>query len=189
MLPISSGFRHVSPGRERRLRTHLVSLRPQCRLSSRSFTPATRADPQAVDADWQSFFQSLRDDARGRRRECARPLLATARWPPTARDELVAALDGDWPEVGTALNGKIKAPGANRRRRASRPPRSQRATRDSIRALMLIRAYRTRGHFHANLDPLGLEPPQRPGGTRSAVLWLCRGRLRPPDLPRPRARP
>src|SRR5262249_37332492 len=34
----------------------------------------------------------------------------------------------------------------------------QQATRDSIRALMLIRAYRIRGHFHANLDPLGLEP-------------------------------
>ena len=28
----------------------------------------------------------------------------------------------------------------------------ERATRDSIRALMLIRAYRARGHFHANLD-------------------------------------
>ena len=25
---------------------------------------------------------------------------------------------------------------------------------------MLIRAYRMRGHFHANLDPLGLEPPK-----------------------------
>src|SRR4029078_6714278 len=32
------------------------------------------------------------------------------------------------------------------------------ATRDSIHALMLIRAYRARGHFHAKLDPLGLEP-------------------------------
>src|SRR5262249_43191011 len=34
------------------------------------------------------------------------------------------------------------------------------ATRDSVRALMLIRAYRIRGHYHANLDPLGLEPPK-----------------------------
>ena len=33
-----------------------------------------------------------------------------------------------------------------------------RATRDSIRALMMIRAYRMRGHLHANLDPLGIEP-------------------------------
>src|SRR5213075_1363882 len=34
------------------------------------------------------------------------------------------------------------------------------ATRDSVRALMLIRAYRMRGHFHANLDPLGIEAPR-----------------------------
>jgi 2-oxoglutarate dehydrogenase E1 component len=33
-----------------------------------------------------------------------------------------------------------------------------RAAQDSIRALMLIRAYRIRGHLHANLDPLGLAP-------------------------------
>ena len=38
------------------------------------------------------------------------------------------------------------------------PAHVQQATRDSIHALMLIRAYRARGHFHANLDPLGLEP-------------------------------
>src|SRR6266478_5272170 len=36
----------------------------------------------------------------------------------------------------------------------------RRATRDSVRALMLIRAYRMRGHFHAKLDPLGIEPPR-----------------------------
>ncbi|MBV9348215.1 MAG: 2-oxoglutarate dehydrogenase E1 component, partial [Pseudolabrys sp.] len=33
----------------------------------------------------------------------------------------------------------------------------QQATRDSIHALMLIRAYRIRGHFHAKLDPLGMQ--------------------------------
>ena len=32
----------------------------------------------------------------------------------------------------------------------------QQATKDSLRALMLIRAYRMRGHMIANLDPLGL---------------------------------
>ncbi len=31
------------------------------------------------------------------------------------------------------------------------------ATRDSLRVLMLIRAYRVRGHLIANLDPLGIE--------------------------------
>jgi len=31
------------------------------------------------------------------------------------------------------------------------------STRDSIRAIMMIRAYRTRGHLHADLDPLKLK--------------------------------
>ncbi|KLN59977.1 2-oxoglutarate dehydrogenase [Kiloniella spongiae] len=35
---------------------------------------------------------------------------------------------------------------------------NRRAILDSIRALMLIRAYRVRGHLEANLDPLGLKP-------------------------------
>ena len=30
---------------------------------------------------------------------------------------------------------------------------------DSVRALMLIRAYRMRGHLHAKLDPLGIAAP------------------------------
>ena len=33
----------------------------------------------------------------------------------------------------------------------------ERAARDSVHALMMIRAYRMRGHLHANLDPLGIE--------------------------------
>ena len=32
------------------------------------------------------------------------------------------------------------------------------ATRDSVRAIMLIRAYRVRGHLHAKLDPLDINP-------------------------------
>ena len=33
------------------------------------------------------------------------------------------------------------------------------ATTDSIRALMMVRVYRVRGHMEAKLDPLGLAPP------------------------------
>jgi 2-oxoglutarate dehydrogenase E1 component len=33
------------------------------------------------------------------------------------------------------------------------------AAQDTARALMLIRAYRIRGHLEADLDPLGLEAP------------------------------
>src|SRR5690606_31957258 len=38
----------------------------------------------------------------------------------------------------------------------------QQATRDSVRAIMLIRAYRMRGHLHAKLDPLGIEQVKDP---------------------------
>ncbi len=39
----------------------------------------------------------------------------------------------------------------------------ERAVLDSIRALMMIRAYRIRGHLAADLDPLGMrEMPHRP---------------------------
>src|SRR3546814_8356193 len=39
------------------------------------------------------------------------------------------------------------------------PMAIRQATLDSIRALMLIRAYRVRGHLYADLDPLGLHKP------------------------------
>ena len=34
---------------------------------------------------------------------------------------------------------------------------TKQSTKDSIRAIMLIRAYRIRGHLIANLDPLGIQ--------------------------------
>ena len=79
-------------------------------------------------------------------------------WPLPERSELVAALDGDWTEVGKALGEKVKAKAQTKGVELSSAD-VERATRDSIRALMLIRAYRARGHFHAHLDPLGLQPP------------------------------
>src|SRR5207248_6526869 len=65
--------------------------------------------------------------------------------------------DGNWAETEKKLGDKVraKAQGAGVELSATDV---QQATRDSIHALMLIRAYRIRGHFHANLDPLGLEP-------------------------------
>ena len=117
------------------------------------------ADPKAVDAEWQSFFQSLKDDARDVAENARGPSWQRPGWPPPERNELVAALDGDWTEIGKALGGKVKAQAQTKGVELATAD-IERATRDSIRALMLIRAYRARGHFHANLDPLGLEPPQ-----------------------------
>jgi 2-oxoglutarate dehydrogenase E1 component len=112
-------------------------------------------DPTSVDAQWQAFFQGLKDERVA--------VMTNARGPswqrpyPLARSELTSALDGDWRETEKALGDKVKA-----RAQAAGVDVSaaevQQATRDSIHALMLIRAYRARGHFYANLDPLGLEP-------------------------------
>ncbi len=117
------------------------------------------ADPKSVDAEWQSFFQSLKDNAQDVARNARGPSWARPDWPPPARSDLTAALDGDWAEVGAKLGGKVRAQAQARGVELSTPD-IERATRDSVRALMLIRAYRARGHFYAKLDPLGLEPPK-----------------------------
>ena len=114
-------------------------------------------DPQAVDAEWQSFFQSLKDNAADVEKNARGPSWGRPDWPPLPGGDLVAALDGNWAEVGNGVGIKVKAQAQSRGVELSSAD-VERATRDSIRALMLIRAYRARGHFHANLDPLGLEP-------------------------------
>jgi len=118
------------------------------------------ADPKSVDAEWQSFFASLKDDPREVSENARGPSWRRADWPRPERSEWVAALDGDWAEIGKALGEKVKAKAQTKGVDLSSAD-VERATRDSIRALMLIRAYRARGHFHANLDPLGLQPPAK----------------------------
>src|SRR6266566_442702 len=114
-------------------------------------------DPAAVDAEWRAFFASLKDARADVITSAHGPSWQRPDWPAPARSELVSALDGDWGELQRSLGDKVKA-----RAQAAGVDVSaaevQQATRDSIRALMLIRAYRARGHFYADLDPLGLEP-------------------------------
>src|SRR5215813_233433 len=117
------------------------------------------ADPASVDAEWQAFFASLKDSASDVTRSARGASWKRRNWPQPERGELVSALDGDWREVEKAVGDKIKAKAQTAGAEVS-ATEVQQATRDSIRALMLIRAYRIRGHLHANLDPLGLEPPR-----------------------------
>ena len=114
-------------------------------------------DPNAVDGQWRAFFQSLKDDPTAVVKSATGPSWRKANWPVRANGDLVAALDGNWAEIEQALGDKIKGKAQTRGVELSSAD-VQQATRDSIHALMLIRAYRIRGHFHAKLDPLGLEP-------------------------------
>jgi len=111
-------------------------------------------DPKSVDAEWQAFFGSMKDGAD------AGKSARGASWkrpPLIERNDLLSALDGQWVEAEKKLGDKVRAKAQDAGVELS-PVDVQQATRDSVRALMLIRAYRIRGHFHAKLDPLGLEP-------------------------------
>ena len=116
-------------------------------------------DPHSIDAEWREFFASLKDSAADVRNSARGPSWELPHWPAPARNDLTSALDGDWGEVNKTIGDKVKAKAQSTGVEVTQAD-IQRATRDSVRALMLIRAYRIRGHFHANLDPLGLEPPK-----------------------------
>ena len=93
-------------------------------------------DPGTVDASWRAFFDELGDDLAAVTRETR-----GAPWAPRPASEA----------AGEATNGQAVA------RFVPEAGAALSATRDSIRALMLIRAYRVRGHLIADLDPLGIE--------------------------------
>jgi len=112
------------------------------------------ANPASVDAEWRVFFESLKDERDDVLKNASGPSWKRPNVP-HANGELIAALTGDWSEVEKALGDKIKSKAQSKGVEIS-AAEVQQATRDSIHALMLIRTYRARGHFHANLDPLGL---------------------------------
>ena len=114
-------------------------------------------DPAAVDAEWRAFFASLKDQKSDVMQSARGASWKTPNWPVRPDGDLVAALDGQWAETEKKLGEKISATARAKGVELASTDVMQ-ATRDSIHALMLIRAYRIRGHFHAKLDPLELEP-------------------------------
>lgn len=116
-------------------------------------------DPSSVDAEWQDFFKSLKDAPADVQKNAEGASWGRTNWPVTPRDELTSALDGNWAQVEKAVGTKLAAKAQAKGAELSDADVHQ-ATRDSVRALMLIRAYRMRGHFHAKLDPLGIEAPR-----------------------------
>jgi 2-oxoglutarate dehydrogenase E1 component len=115
------------------------------------------ADPQDVDAQWQLFFAGLKDPGPDVVQNARGPSWQRSDWPPAPRGDLISAFGADWGEIEKRIGDKVLATAEARGVEVSAGA-VQRAARDSVKALMLIRAYRARGHLHANLDPLGLEP-------------------------------
>jgi 2-oxoglutarate dehydrogenase E1 component len=110
-------------------------------------------NPGSVSDEWRRFFESVQDqdgrngagNGNGHR---AQPVGLNDR-------DMLGALGADYASSEDEIRQKVQA----RAQQAGfdlTPMASFRATQDSIRALMLIRAYRAMGHLIADLDPLDL---------------------------------
>ncbi|SFR47021.1 2-oxoglutarate dehydrogenase E1 component [Yoonia tamlensis] len=112
-------------------------------------------NPNAVDESWRDFFKALGDAPSDAKAEAAGASWGRMDWPPVPNDDLTSALDGQWPAEPEAAGKKIAAKAAEKGVSLDEN-QVRNAVLDSIRALMIIRAYRIRGHLIADLDPLGM---------------------------------
>ncbi|RYY25003.1 MAG: 2-oxoglutarate dehydrogenase E1 component [Sphingomonadales bacterium] len=117
-----------------------------------------KADPAAIEAGWRAWFEGLEGSAQG-------PSWKQANWPLSETDALTAALDPTQMEPAP----KPSKAGASAPAPKAAPSESEiaKAAGDSIRAMLLIRTYRVRGHLAANLDPLGLARQDIPADLRT----------------------
>jgi len=111
-------------------------------------------NPTAVDGSWRTFFDSLADNEVAILRE-----MHGASWTPAENRH-------DQNGFAKVANGPrsvpvevISTPAQPTSPSPATTADIRRATLDSVQALMLIRAYRARGHLLSNLDPLGLKEP------------------------------
>ncbi|AHC73981.1 oxoglutarate dehydrogenase (succinyl-transferring), E1 component [Candidatus Endolissoclinum faulkneri L5] len=96
----------------------------------------------AVDSSWHQYFDLLNDDIKVANMDLRGPSFATR------TTKIITAVDSSAPEK--ALE---KATVVNPQWTDS----ALACSRDSLRASMIIQAYRVNGHLKANLDPLGLK--------------------------------
>ncbi len=94
--------------------------------------------PDSVDPSFAELFASLNDES---------------------RSVLTDACGASWaPRPSGFDEPEVAVEGGDRRAPARQDVRA--AVLDSIRALMMVRVYRVRGHLEAQLDPLGLQKPK-----------------------------
>lgn len=113
---------------------------------------AYAANPNSVPTEWRAFFSELGDEAVDATRNANGASWKRTSWPNPESAEETAALDSNWTLLEPQLEKKLKAnaPAASEADIAL-------SVKDSVRAIMMIRAFRMRGHLHAQLDPLGIE--------------------------------
>ncbi len=102
--------------------------------------------PNSVDPSWGSFFADLGDDG-----DAVLAELRGASWAPPDGGGVIGRGEGEAAAPAAPLPST--APVVGPRFDADQ---ARAAALDSIRALMMIRTYRVRGHLIAHFDPLGL---------------------------------
>ncbi len=113
-----------------------------------------KESPDSVDPSWRGWFEGLESGPSG-------ASWGNPSWPPSATDDLTSALDPTQMEPAAKL-AKGPAPAAAPAASPAGQDDIVKAASDSIRAMLLIRTYRVRGHLAANLDPLGLVHAELP---------------------------
>ena len=114
------------------------------------------ADPKSIPESWKLFFDGLSED-----QKLVYDNLKGPSWSPKKKTKKTSTnknFHGEKETISDLASQDIKQ-----------------ATKDSVRSIMLIRAYRIRGHLIANLDPLSLQikeehpelKPETYGFTRS----------------------
>ena len=106
-------------------------------------------NPLSVPTDWKTFFSGISDQPTNEMKNASWSEYKDIK---SNNGDLVSAIDGNWPNEVKSFENELKSSNAINIHEGT----SKNATLDSIRAIMMIRAYRIRGHLKANLDPLGL---------------------------------
>jgi len=97
------------------------------------------SDPKSLPESWKNFFDGLSDDEKLVFNDLKGPT-----WSPEKKfKKLEEVLEDKKELVEENINTDSKS--------------AKQASKDSVRAIMLIRAFRIRGHLIANLDPLSIQ--------------------------------
>ena len=101
-------------------------------------------DPKSLPEGWKKFFDGLSEDEKLILKDLNGPS-----WSPEKKIN--------------KISNSILNVNDNREKKSDIELGSiKQATKDSVRAIMLIRAYRIRGHLIANLDPLSIQKEEHP---------------------------
>lgn len=99
-------------------------------------------DPNSVDVSWRDFFRNTVNETAGSKQR-------NASWA-RIKSQVIGAVEE------AEAKSKDKKPTTDKQQLKTGED-VEKFAHDSIRAIMMVRAYRVRGHLLANLDPLGIE--------------------------------